>query len=795
MNQEDKDLFAGSSNGHTIKELLSKYFANYPLFISSLIICVGAGILYTRYTPPKYLATTSVFIKGNESSGTMGGGNSSDLIESALNGKQQVNIDNEIQLISSGSLMERVVAKHQFNISYFKLGKLLVSDLYLDAPFRLVPQRIIDSTKSQSITIKSLNKSGGTYLYGPEKEEKMFTFKWGKPFALSNNTFILFANGSIRDGDGDYITTWRPVTATAEDLSDQLTVTALDSKTSIIQLSILTENLEQGKDILNAVANEFNLSDIEDRNKLSENTVRFIDERLNIISGELKGVEGNMESYQGSNQLIDIKSQSSQSFDNSNATSNAIKELNIQQGIAGMILNYFNDPANNDKLVPSSLGLNDATLATLIAQYNELQLKKEREAPLVALKSTVMQDLNTQLENLKVSILENLKNINRNLKLQEANLQQHNNQYKQFLSALPHNERVMQEIKRKQSITEGLYLYLLQKREEAAISSTSANVAHYKQIDPAKSFGSVEPNIRNIRMYTILLGLFLPFGWIYLADMLNDKVSNRNDITKRVEIPIIGDISHINKHKSRFVSSQRRDLLGEQLRTIRTNLSFLNKKTQVVLITSSATNEGKSFVSINLASVLAMSGKKVALLEFDLRKPGISMALNIDNNLGITDYLTGATNNLGKIYHISKEIPSLDIYPSGAVPLNPADVLLNENISALFAELRPKYDYIIIDSAPVGVVSDAFIFGYYSDVVLYIIRQRQTLKKQLDFVNDIYKSRKLNNIGLILNDVKTGGKYGYSGYGYESKNGYYNNERLNGKKVFTWAKRKNSINI
>jgi len=791
---EDRDLFEGNVNGHTIKELLSKFLANYPLFIIFLVICVGGGIFYTSYTPPKYLATTSIYIKGNSDNGSNGGNSSGDLIEAALNGKPQVNIDDQIQLIKSSSLMERVVAKHEFNISYFKLGKLVKTDLYMDAPFRLVMKNTADSS-SVSITLKGLNNNGGTVSLGPEKGEKSFSFKWNMAFFLKNKTFVLVPDKGVYAGDNNYIIQWHPVIETAEKLSQSLSVNALDNKTSVIQLSILRENLQEGKEILNAVAYEFNLADIEDRNKLSENTVRFIDERLNIISNELKGVEGNMENYQGDNHLIDIKSQSSQSFENSNVASNAIKDINIEQGIVAMVLSYFNHPDNNGKLVPSSLGLNDVTLASLITQYNELQLRKERETPLVAPKSTVMIDLNTQLENLKGSILESLKNIDRNLRMQQKNLQQHNSQYKEFLSALPHNERIMQEIKRKQSITEGLYLYLLQKREEAAISSTSANVPHFKQIDPAKGYGPVEPNTRNIRIYTVLLGLFLPFGLIYFLDILNDKISGRNDITKRVNIPIIGDVSHISKYKSRLISYKSRDLLGEQFRIIRTNLSFLNKNNQILLITSSIGNEGKSFVSINLARVLAMPGKKVALLEFDLRKPTISQTLNINSNVGITDYLTAQTNDIKELYCVSEELPSLHIYSSGPLPSNPADVLLGENISRLFSLLKEHYDYIIIDSAPAGLVSDAFILGRYSDTVIYVTRQRLSLKKQLDFVNDIYLTKKLKNIGLVLNDVKTGGKYGYSGYGYESKNGYYSNEPVNGKRLFTWTVRKNGIKV
>ena len=289
---------------------------------------------------------------------------------------------------------------------------------------------------------------------------------------------------------------------------------------------------------------EFNLSDIEDRNRISENTVQFIDERLVAISSELQGVEGNLENYQGSNQLVDIKGQSSQSLGNSDNISKAIKELAVQQRVAAMISAYFVNPVNGNKLVPSSLGLNDATLASLISQYNELQLKREREAPMVVPNSPLILDMDTQLANLKNSILESLNNISKNLQLQENNLQQQSNQYRSFLSSVPHSERVMQEIKRKQSITEGLYLYLLQKREETAISGRGANVPHYKQIDLAWGFGPVWPNSGNIILYAAMLGFALAFAWVYVTNLLNDKVMSREDI-KRTGLPLVGEISKI----------------------------------------------------------------------------------------------------------------------------------------------------------------------------------------------------------------------------------------------------------
>lgn len=754
MRKESHDLFGDRKGSVTIKDTIRKYLSWWPLFLASLLVCVGSGMFYSRYTVPKYLVYTSFLVKGGQN----GNPHSDDLIDAALNGKKEVNLNNDIMLIRSSGLMQRTVAKKNLNISYFKKGKLLDIEIYNDAPFRLVAENVKDQ-QLYNFHVIAITSKGGEFLSIADQKDKSYTFYWDVPFTINGQQFKFISNGPVKPDDGEYVVQWKPIPFVAAELSSQLVVQAFDVKTSVIQLSMRTENMERGKDVLNALFAEFNLADIEERNKLSESTVQFIDERLLNISNELKGVEGNLENYQGNNELVDIKGQSSQSLANSNDVSKTIKDLTIQQGIVGMIAAYFASPVNSNKLVPSSLGLNDATLASLITQYNELQLKKEREAPLVAPNSTVMQDLNTQLNNLKGSILQSLANLNQNLKLQEGSFRQQNSQYRNFLSAVPRNERVLQEIKRKQSITEGLYLYLLQKREEAAISSTSSNVPYYKQIDVAQGYGPVEPNKRNILLYAALLGFCLAFGFVYLRELFNDKVDSRHDITSNLSIPIIGEISHVRKSKLPLVTLIKRDLVGEQFRAIRTNLLFSDNQPKVILITSSVSNEGKSFVSFNLASVLAIPGKKVALLEFDLRKPTIASSLNIVGNKGLSSYIMGSTN-LEEIKHPTPNIPTLHVYPSGPVPPNPADLLLNDNIEMLFNELKESYDYIVIDTAPAALVSDAFILGNYSDTVLYIVRQKFTTKKDLSFLKDITIDRKFAQLGLILNGVKKEERYG-----------------------------------
>jgi capsular exopolysaccharide synthesis family protein len=773
--ESEKDLFSeGSGKGLSAKEVVLKYLSHYPLFIISLVVCVGVGFLYLRYAIPKYAASTLILVKGTQG-GTVQQAPSNDLVGAALNSKLQGNLNNELISLKSSELMQRVVAKNGFNISYFHLGKFLKTDLYTDAPFRLLPQNIVDSNATVTLNIKDLNQNGGLLEYGPENAVKSLPFKWNSSFNVNGSTYVISSKPGIKYApDMEYSITWVPVWAAAGELAGKMTIAILSEKTSIIQLDMLIENVKRGKEVLDAFVKEYNVSDIEDRNILSQSTIRFINERLELISRELSGVEGNLESYQSSNQIIDMGAQSGQAFGNSNEVAQNLESIKVQQNVAKMLSGYFDNPDKQETLVPSSLGLNDPTLTTLIGKYNELQLQKQKEATYATKNSILFKDLNNQISDVRGGVLESLQNVSKNLKMQENNLLRQNNQYRQFLTSLPRKERVMQEIKRKQSITEGLYLYLLQKREESAITSTSANISNYKQIDAATGWGPVEPNGTNIKLYSVLLGLLLPIGFIYLRDVLNDKVTSRDDISKKLPLPILGDIGHEVKGNLQGLSVMGRDIIAEQFRIIRTSLSLIkNKSKQIILVTSSSGGEGKSFVSTNLAAVLAIPGRKVALLEFDLRKPGILKSLQIDTNVpGITNFLKGKTNLVSDLYIVLDEVPTLHIYPSGPIPGNPGDLLISERVNDFFETLKQEYDYIIIDTAPAGLVSDAYILGEYSDVTLYVLRQRVTLKKQLDFISDIFKTQKLKNMALVLNDVKTGGKYGYygygGGYGYES---------------------------
>ncbi|MBC7888290.1 MAG: polysaccharide biosynthesis tyrosine autokinase [Ferruginibacter sp.] len=776
MEEMDNEMFGetiAKKAGPSIMDHVKKYLAYWPVFILSLGIFIGGAMLYLRKATPKYIATTMILVKGESKGSTQ-----QDLISNALVAKRGSNLENELLLMRSSDLMERIVLENQFNISYYILGRVKTTDIYQDAPFRLIVQKVVDSSQGFSFVVKNLSNTGVTIEYGSKKNVRVIPLKWNAPYSIGGHQFVLAPRGKHITGDGEFMAVWSPVKQTAGEIMSKYTVDYLDRKTSIIKMSITIENLQRGKDILDALAKEYDRADLQEKSIASRNTMRFIDDRLSLISSELSGVEGSLETYQGRNQITNPEGQSAEAFGGSSATAQEIGEIDVQKEVIQQLQNYFNNPGSSGKLVPSSLGITDPTLGILIARYNELELIRQRQRPLLGSSSILLKDYDNQINDIKGSILESLQNLNKNLSLQQRNLQQKNSQYREFLSSLPRKERVIQEIKRKQSITEGLYLYLLQKREEASISAGSENLSIYKQIDKATGFGPVEPNSKNTMMMSVIMGLLMPVGLILLMDQLNDKITTRYEITNKLTIPVLGELVHIPHRKTKGILVMNRDLFGEQFRLIRTNLALADRgnNNQVILVTSSNISEGKSMVCLNLAAVLAAPGKKVALLEFDMRKPGISKNLGIVNNKGLSDYLSGQTIDLSEIYHISEDLPTLHIYPAGPIPPNPADLLMNENMAPLFEVLRRRYDYVIIDTAPSGLVTDAFILSTYTDTSIYIIRQRQTLKKQLDFINDIISNNRLKNLGLVINDVKTGGKYG-SGYGYgENYNYVYGQE-------------------
>lgn len=764
----------------TLRELFFKYISYLPLFLLSLAIALGIAALYLRYVVPIYRAQANMLIRTTDDNNVFSSNGNNDIVSNAVFGGKRINLDNEVERLRSNSFLARVVTKTNYNINYYDVGNIKNQNVYNDCPFVFYPLSIADSSREYRLFFKKLTDKGGVVSLKSQKDidEADIKFKWNDSVNINGFRFTLVKrNKAIITADKVLSIVWDPVFKASNILRSSLLINPLNTKATIIQLSIKSENPKQAKDLLNALIAEYSLMNIEDKNKIARSTIRFVDDRLGVVTEELGKVTQEIQKYKEENQVLDIQKQFQFYLDNSFENVKEVYKLESDNAIADLIKDYIQKKESKDSLVPVSLGLNELVLNGLIGKYNDLQLRKNAELQSSLLPTNpIILNYENQLSDLRKSILDVLNSIKKNNNKKIEALKTRNTDNKSVLARIPKQEVDLAEFLRQQNIKQQLYLFLLQKKEETQIASAST-VSDYTQLEFAEASGTpVEPNSKNIKLFAIILGMLIPVGIIYVIDLLNDRVTTRDDIVKRTGATISGEISHVDRVISNIVVAQSRNIIAEQFRILRSNLQFLlsnQEQAKVIMVTSSISGEGKSFISVNLASVISLSGKKVALLEFDLRKMrNIVYTGEQQNPKGITNFLIGQTDKVEDIITTIDKFPDLHVYRSGPIPPNPAELLMSPRIDELIGQLKKQYDYLVIDSAPVGLVSDSFSLVKYTHSVLYVIRQRYTFKKQLEFLNDMIVQNKLTNVSLVVNDVHLGGRYGYYGYGYGYGYGY-----------------------
>jgi len=750
------------------KEIFFKYLVYFPLFIVSLAVAVTIAYLYIRYKVPVYSSNISILVNDNARSGS--GGGEDMMLEQLTLYKKKVNLANEMEVLKSTHMMERVVKALELNVVYHNEGKVKKTEYYGEG-LKGEILAVVDSTQTFGIQVM---KKGDSVFAQWEGNEKAITN--GAELKLANGRMKVFYNPSSLIKGYEYFITWVPVKSIAAGLAGNLRVTQLSREASIIKVNIETEIPEKGRRILNRLTEEYRQRNIEEKNRVADNTIAFIDDRLDIITSQLGEIEGGKANFQQRNNVIDPSSQSTQEMADLSEARKGLDDAEVQLQVIDMVRSYVSNPAKRFDLVPSTLGINDATLMSLITGYNELQLKREAELKSVPAAHPSMRLLDNQLERLRTSIIENLSNVRRSAENITNRIRSQYSSLMGRLRSVPQQQRQLTEIMRQQGIKEKLYLYLLQKREESAITRASA-VGNASAIDEAVSSSSaISPNTKSIYRIAFALGLLIPMAVIYIRDLLNDKIITRADIIKATQMPIIGEVAHHQLMTRKFVVGIKdRSILSEQFRILRANLQFLlasaPSKNPVVLVTSTIAGEGKTFCSMNMAAVWAVAGKKTVILELDLRKPKISKALGLQRDIGLTNYILGGAKK-EELPQLQAEVPNLYIIGAGPIPPNPSEMIMDEKMDELFTYLRANFDIIIIDSAPVGLVSDSKILAKYADATLYVIRQRYTVKKQVVFIDDLYTNNVLPNMGIIVNDVKIGGANSYYGYGYGYGYGY-----------------------
>lgn len=749
-------------------------------FIIGLIIVMAAAFFYIRFTTPVYETSAELLIKDDK--GTSSPSSLQDDVLAQLNFLSgNSNILNEMPILQSRTIVGRAIKDLGLQSAYFVKGRYHDNEIYKNTPVLVIPVSLRDSVKGTRLHV-AINPDHTYTITDPDNNQVKASD--GKTVSLSSGTFLLQANLAGKDTLKEVIVNVIPLNASISRFQKNLTLSQTDKQSSVIELTFETTVPHKGEDFLNTLIREYSLAGLADKNKTASNTIQFVDSRLDSISGELSKVENDIQHFLSAHSIANIDEQSKVFIDQAGQLDQQMVQQSLQANTLHQIQAYVETSESEGSYVPSTLGIQDPILLGLVQDYNRLQQQRSRQLEAGAgPENPVIKVLDTQLEKLRGDIKENTANL---LKVSESvaqKLQQQNAEFQSKITNVPKVQRDLIALKRQQEIKSSLYVYMLQKREEASITE-AASVYNNRIIDPAMTnMVPVAPQKRLIYLAAFLLGLALPGGLLYLKGLLNKKVGSRQDVEAHTKTPVYAEISHSKKEGPVVMVSGSRSVVAEQFRNLRTNLSFVlgTGDQKVILITSSMGGEGKSFISLNLAMTYALMGKRTVLLGLDLRKPKIGTYVGLEHAQGISNYLSGQLQPEALPIELNYGKHNLYFINSGPIPPNPAELLLQPAMAEMIQYLKQHFDYIIMDTPPVGLVTDAQILGEYADTCLYIVRHEYTMKAQVQLLDNYYREKKLPKMGVILNDIKAGDayRYNYGGYGYG--NGYYSENGVSGR--------------
>jgi tyrosine-protein kinase Etk/Wzc len=762
----------GTSNlsNLTIRDLFYKYVRFLPLFIISVALSLFVAYVYLRYATLIYRSTGTMVIKDDKSSS---GGND-DKFEQMFQSDNTKNIQNEIEYLQSRPMMARVVNALKLNFTYLAQGNIKELNIYKSNPFEIEALQITDSAASFTLKIdfENQNRFRVDGDGGP--------FKFGDVFRNKYGVFRLLHIPN-REVSKQYKVTWQPTSSVAGGFAGSISV-APKPNTGILIISLEATNPHLAADVINQLMIEYQKATIDDKNATTQRKMEFIDKELDIISRQLDSIMNKKIYFIKEYNLVDPKTQSTNSLTRAEKASDELRDQRIQLNIAYQIESYLYNDRSNNSLVPSSLSIDDPTLATMVGAYNQAQIEKKNLSQNAPPGNIAVQQKTQLVENLRQKLLENLKNIKKSYNSVIGSLENTISTSQAEIRLMPEKQRILDEIERQLAGKLDIYKSLLVKREESAITLAST-ISNMKVLqDAVPSYAPIKPNRKSTQMLAILIGVVLPGLFIFALEMINDKVTTRYDIERITSTTILGEVGHSYSKDALVVTSNNRGVVAEQFRILRSNLQYIlnNIRKPVILVTSSFSGEGKSFISTNIGAVMALAGKKTIILEFDIRKPKILSHLNMGKRPGLTNYLLGKVNLEALPVQVERN-ENLYVLPCGPVPPNPAELLLDPKLADLFTFLRENFDVVIMDTAPVGMVSDAMSLSKFADATLYIVRQGHTYKKQIALLDDFHREGKLPRMAIVLNDVKlrTGyGYYGYGryGYGYGYGSGYFEAE-------------------
>lgn len=772
------------NNNIDFKKVLITYLKQWKWFVLSCILCGTLAFFKLRYTAPEYNAYAKIMLVDDN-----GVSNPAEEILKDL-GKmpntKSKKVEDEIEVLKSRKLMIGVVNRLKLNKIFLTEGRIHKTEHF---PFSKAPLKInflasdsIINNSKFGFSINITSKTSFNYIYTKNEEETITKSFFGKNVKTPIGDILITPNTNNINNYINQTFTIQilPVEKVAELYRNAIKIGQASEFSMVLNLSLNDKVVNRAKAVIDTLIDEYNRTSIEEKSAKSNNTAEFINKRINLIASDLGKVDDEIEQFKTGNKLTDITSEANIYLQSSAQTE---QDLAISRTEYNKI-NFMKNQLDEDSFerIPANIGLANSSVNSIANKYNELLDNRNRLLKSSNEKNPIIVNLDQQLNALKNNLRSSLNNSADAIGLQIKSLENQSSKLSSKIYAVPGQVRKSRDIEREQGIKESLYLYLLQKREEATISliSTSPNA---KIVDSANStYIAVSPN-KTITYFTaIIIGLCIPFGFFYVKNLLDTKIHNKEDLENLIKnITVLGEIPRVTGNNN-LIEQNDRSILSESFRIIRTNFDYLRRKTKienynnVVFVTSTINGEGKSFFSLNMALTVANTGKKVLLIGADVRNPQIYSAFNQKKNnninktskIGLTEYL--ANNSIGiseTINNYKINNINIDILLSGKVPPNPAELLMSDRMKNLFSSVEKDYDYVIVDTAPSMLVTDTLLISQYAGHTIYITRADHTEKKILNFAKELHAENKLNNMMLVVNDVKQ------SNFGYGARYGYY----------------------
>ena len=774
-----------------VKELLFKYLIHWPWFVGAVVACLIAAWVYLHMSTPVYNISATVLIKDDKKGGSAGmlSGLESLGLDGMVSSSQ--NIDNEIEVLRSKTIVKEVVEDLGLYISYTDKDEFPSRNMYKTSPVQvsLTPQEadLLEKPMTVEMTLQPQGSIDVNVKIGDDEYQKHFeklpavfpTDKGTLAFFLTPDSVLSSKRTSEETTDSEKTT--RNITATinkplavAKAYCKNMTIEPTSKTTSVAVISLKNSNVQRGKDFINKLLEMYNINTNNDKNEVAQKTAEFINERISIISKELGSTEKDLESFKRGAGITDLTSDAQIALTGSAEYEKKRVENQTQINLLQDLQRYMQNEGY--EVLPSNIGLQDVNLAAAINRYNDVLVERKRLLRTSTENNPTIINLDTSISAMKENVQVSLDRVLRGLFITKADLDREASRYSRRISEAPGQEREFVSIARQQEIKAGLYLMLLQKREENAIT-LAATANNAKIIDEAIADDApVSPRSKITYLIALILGVGIPVGVIYLLELTKFKIEGRADVEKLTSAPIVGDIPLTDEKQGAIaVFENQNNLMSETFRNVRTNLQFmLGNGKKVILVTSTVSGEGKSFISGNLAISLSLLGKKVVIVGLDIRKPGLNKVFNISKKeQGITQYLANPEKNLMDLVQPSDVSKNLYILPGGTVPPNPTELLARDGLDKAIETLKKNFDYVILDTAPVGMVTDTLLIGRVADLSVYVCRADYTHKNEYTLINELADKDKLPSLCTVINglDLKKR-KYGYY-YGYGKYGKYY----------------------